>query len=87
MTTRRTRRAFIGTAAAGVTGSWLASRVPALRAQAADSRLEILVDEPIGAIAPVAPRSGVVTVQSLRGSELPYTFAAASVTRLQLTLG
>jgi alpha-N-arabinofuranosidase len=49
---RRTRRAFIGTAAAGVTGSWLARRVPALRAQAADSQLEILVKEPIGTIAP-----------------------------------
>jgi alpha-N-arabinofuranosidase len=49
---KRTRRAFMGTAAAGVTGSWLASRLPALRAQAADSRLEILVGEPIGAIAP-----------------------------------
>jgi alpha-L-arabinofuranosidase len=49
---KRTRRAFIGTAAAGVTGSWLASRVPGLRAQPADSRLEILVGEPIGTIAP-----------------------------------
>ncbi len=49
---RRTRRAFIGTSAAGVTGSWLARRVPALRAQAADSQLEILVKEPIGTIAP-----------------------------------
>src|SRR5438128_3796269 len=47
-----TRRAFIGTAAAGVTGSWLARRVPALRAQTSDSRLEILVGEPIGTIAP-----------------------------------
>ena len=52
MTSRRTRRAFIGTAAAGVTWSWLASCLPVLRAQTADSRLEILVGEPIGAIAP-----------------------------------
>src|SRR5262249_19111303 len=48
----RTRRAFISTAAAGVTGSWLAHRVPALRAQAPDSRIEVLVGEAIGTVAP-----------------------------------
>ena len=51
------RRAFIGTAAAAAAGSWLASLTryaPALRAQSDDSRLEILVNEPIGTIAPDA---------------------------------
>ena len=48
----RTRRRFIGTAAAGVAGSLLARYAPALRAQQSDSRLEILVGEPIGTIAP-----------------------------------
>jgi alpha-N-arabinofuranosidase len=47
-----TRRGFIGTAAAGVAGSLLTRYAPALRAQPGDSRLEILVDEPIGTIAP-----------------------------------
>jgi alpha-L-arabinofuranosidase len=50
--TERTRRAFIGTAAAGVAGSLLGRYAPALRAQQSDSRLEILVGEPIGTIAP-----------------------------------
>src|SRR5438105_6802988 len=48
----RTRRELLGTAAAGVAGTLLARYVPALRAQAGDSRLEILVNEPIGTIAP-----------------------------------
>ena len=48
----RTRRRFIGTAAAGVAGSLLARYAPALRAQQSDSRLEILVGESIGTIAP-----------------------------------
>ena len=47
-----TRRGFIATAAAGVAGSLLTRYAPALRAQPGDSRLEILVDEPIGTIAP-----------------------------------
>jgi alpha-N-arabinofuranosidase len=47
-----TRRGFIGSAAAGVAGSLLTRYAPALRAQPGDSRLEILVDEPIGTIAP-----------------------------------
>jgi alpha-N-arabinofuranosidase len=50
--TERTRRASIGTAAAGVAGSLLGRYAPALRAQQSDSRLEILVGEPIGTIAP-----------------------------------
>jgi alpha-N-arabinofuranosidase len=52
MMAHRTRRAFIGTAAAGVAGSLVTRYAPALRAQQSDSRLEILVDEPIGTIAP-----------------------------------
>ena len=48
----RTRRAFISSTAAGVAGSWVTRRVPALRAQGPDSRLEILVGERIGTIAP-----------------------------------
>src|ERR671934_1121283 len=48
----RTRRAFIATATTGVTGALVARYAPAARAQAADSRIEILVDEPIGTIAP-----------------------------------
>jgi len=47
-----TRRGVIGTAAVAVAGSLLARYAPALRAQPGDSRLEILVDEPIGTIAP-----------------------------------
>ena len=50
--TNGTRRAFIGSTAAGVAGSLLARYAPAARAQTADSRLEILVDEPIATIAP-----------------------------------
>src|SRR5205823_2717392 len=42
------RRAFIGVTA----GAAAAAVFPALRAQSPDSRLEILVDEPIGTIAP-----------------------------------
>jgi alpha-L-arabinofuranosidase len=49
--TEHTRRAFIGSAAAGIAGSLLTRYAPALRAQQSDSRLEILVDEPIGTIA------------------------------------
>src|SRR6266852_2541944 len=48
----RTRRAFIGGTAAGLAGTLLARYPPAARAQAADSRIDILVDEPIGTIAP-----------------------------------
>src|ERR671935_539897 len=47
-----TRRDLIGGAAAGA-AAWLLERhVAPLRAQTADSRIEILVDEPIGTIAP-----------------------------------
>ena len=46
------RREFIGSAAAGG-AAWLIGRhLPALRAQTLASRIEILVDEPIGTIAP-----------------------------------
>src|SRR5438094_6553389 len=48
---RRTRLDFIGAAAVGVAGSWLSRHSP-LRAQSTDSRLEILIGEPIGTIAP-----------------------------------
>lgn len=48
----RTRRAFLGTTAAGVAGSLLARYTPAVRAQQSDARLEILVNEPIGTIPP-----------------------------------
>jgi alpha-N-arabinofuranosidase len=48
----RTRREILGTAAAGVAGALVARCVPALRAQPDDSRLDILVNEPIGTIAP-----------------------------------
>jgi alpha-N-arabinofuranosidase len=48
----RTRRTFIGTAAAGVAGVLASRFAPGARAQAADSTLEILVNEPIGTIAP-----------------------------------
>jgi alpha-N-arabinofuranosidase len=46
------RRAFVGTAAAGVAGSLLARYAPAMRAQGDEARVEILIDEPIGTIAP-----------------------------------
>src|SRR6185295_9481552 len=46
------RRAFIGTAAAGIAGSIASRWIPSLRAQSDDSRIEILVNEPIGTIAP-----------------------------------
>ena len=46
------RREFIGGAAAG-SAAWLIGRhLPALRAQTPESRIEILVNEPIGTIAP-----------------------------------
>src|SRR5262245_37225322 len=47
-----TRRAFIGRTAAGLAGAMVARYVPAARAQADASRIEVLVDEPIGTIAP-----------------------------------
>jgi len=50
--THRNRRAFIGTALSGTAGLLLARPVPAARAQTRESRIDILVDEPIGAIAP-----------------------------------
>ncbi len=46
------RRAFITAAAAGAAGSLFARRAAALGTQTGDSRLEILVNEPIGTIAP-----------------------------------
>jgi alpha-N-arabinofuranosidase len=46
------RRAFIGSAVAGSAGWLIGRHAPRLRAQAADSSLEILVNEPIGTIAP-----------------------------------
>jgi alpha-L-arabinofuranosidase len=52
MTTRRSRRAFIGAALSGTVGLVAGRRVPAARAQTRESRIEILVDEPIGTIAP-----------------------------------
>src|SRR5215467_1888641 len=48
----RTRRDFIATTAAGLAGAAIARAVPAVRAQSGDSRLEVLVNEPIGTIAP-----------------------------------
>ena len=48
----RTRREFIGTALTAGAGALLARPIPAVRAQGADSRLDLLVDEPIGTIAP-----------------------------------
>ena len=51
-TADRSRRAFIGTAAAGAAGALLSRALPAVRAQGADARLEILIDERIGTIAP-----------------------------------
>jgi alpha-N-arabinofuranosidase len=96
--TERTRRAFIGGTAAGVAGSLLARYAPA-RAQQSDSRLEILVHEPIGTIAPeiyghfVEHLGGVVydgiwdaTLRGAAGS-VTHRLPAASVTRLQLSLG
>ncbi|PYQ83379.1 MAG: alpha-L-arabinofuranosidase [Acidobacteria bacterium] len=50
--THHNRRAFIGTALSGTAGLLLARPVPAARAQTRESRIDILVDEPIGAIAP-----------------------------------
>ena len=49
---RPTRRAFIGTALTGSASLLFASRLPALRAQAPDSQIEIILNEPIGTIAP-----------------------------------
>src|SRR5713226_10698498 len=46
------RRAFMGSALASGAGWLLARHVPALRAQASDSRLEVLLNEPIGTISP-----------------------------------
>src|SRR5262249_60682788 len=46
-----TRRPCIGSALTGSAAWLLAPRVPAVRAQASDSRIEILVNEPIGTIA------------------------------------
>ena len=46
------RREFIRGAAASAAAYAIGRCVPAVRAQTADSRLEILVDEPIGTIAP-----------------------------------
>src|SRR5439155_2001978 len=46
------RRAFLGAAAAGAADAIAARYAPAMRAQSDDARLEILVDEPIGTIAP-----------------------------------
>src|SRR5213082_2719782 len=46
------RRAFIGTTATGVAGARIARSLPAARAQSADARIEILLDEPIGTLAP-----------------------------------
>src|SRR4051794_11610768 len=48
----RTRRTFLGTAAAGVAGALASRAVPAVRAQAPDSTIDVLVNEPIGTIAP-----------------------------------
>src|SRR5204862_4731213 len=50
--TARTRRAFLGSAAAGVAGSLVARYAPAMRAQSDSARIDILLDEPIGTIAP-----------------------------------
>src|SRR5438128_8025191 len=46
------RRKFIRRVAASAAACAIGRHVPALRAQTADSRLEIFVDEPIGTIAP-----------------------------------
>src|SRR5437762_724769 len=46
------RREFIGGGAVGAAGWLIGRRLPAVRAQIADSHLDILVDEPIGTIAP-----------------------------------
>src|SRR6266508_294432 len=50
--THPTRRAFMAATAAGAAGALFARHVPGVRAQTSDSRLEILVNEPIGTIAP-----------------------------------
>jgi alpha-N-arabinofuranosidase len=52
MVTRQNRRAFIGTALSGTAGLLLGQRAPAARAQAAESRIDIMVDEPIGTVTP-----------------------------------
>ncbi|MBI4478059.1 MAG: alpha-L-arabinofuranosidase [Acidobacteria bacterium] len=46
------RRTFMSAAAVGLAGSWLTRYGPALRGQASDAQVEILVNEPIGTIAP-----------------------------------
>jgi alpha-N-arabinofuranosidase len=43
------RRSFIGHTAAGIACALVARSIPGVRAQSGDSRLEILVNEPIGA--------------------------------------
>ena len=48
---RRSRRAFLGAALSGA-ASLLLRRVPAARAQTNTARVEIVIDEPIGTIAP-----------------------------------
>jgi alpha-N-arabinofuranosidase len=52
MNRRHSRRAFIGAALSGAAGLSVARTVPAARAQTRESRIDIRVDEPIGAIAP-----------------------------------
>src|SRR5215831_19516531 len=51
-TRRMPRRAFMSAALAGGAGWLIARQVPAVRAQTADSRLDIIPAEPIGTIAP-----------------------------------
>ncbi|HYM23858.1 MAG TPA: alpha-L-arabinofuranosidase C-terminal domain-containing protein [Vicinamibacterales bacterium] len=46
------RRSFLGVAAAGVAGAAVARGVPAARAQDDAARINVLIDEPIGTIAP-----------------------------------
>ena len=46
------RRVFMTTAVSGAAGALVARAIPGLRAQSSDSRIEILVNEPIGTIAP-----------------------------------
>jgi alpha-N-arabinofuranosidase len=48
----RMRRAFPGATAAGVAGALASRAIPAVRAQQADSTIEVLANEPIGTIAP-----------------------------------
>jgi alpha-L-arabinofuranosidase len=47
-----TRRRFVEHAAAGVAGTLLARYATPVRGQSSDSRLEVLINEPIGTIAP-----------------------------------